>query len=120
MNGPQEAVTVFPPASNARSFVIYSRSKMKYNNSELGLKINDRICVSFTATSQDETIGMLNSLFSSKVCVMAIQDHPLQKSVDNKGDTEFKIRTADSFTVNTDDEEEEANFADENPRKRKK
>ena len=72
----------------------------------LGLKCGDNICVSFTTANREEAVGMIDALMSCAVRVLAIAEFPLQQILDSKtGEPEYKIKTADAFTISDDDDD---------------
>ena len=114
----QETITIYPPITSRRSFIIYTRSTTVSDHKDLSLQKGDKICVSFSTNSVEETLGMIQSLFDGKVVVKAIADLPLIQVTDSKTDeTEFRIKTADAFTC---DDDSDSNDDEIKTKKRKK
>ena len=118
LNGVQDSITIYPPTTSGKSFVIYTKSEMITSCEALGLKEGDRIAVSFGCSDADEAIGMVNSLFKQNVIVKAIIDLPLQQYIDGKI-VENKIKTIDAYTVNSSDDDENIEDVEEEDKKKK-
>ena len=122
MDGVQDSITIYPPTTSGKSFIIYTKSELIRSCDALDLKIGDRIAVSFASADADEALGMVDALFKQNVIVKAIVDLPLQQYIDGKI-VENKIKTIDAYTANStsdDDDDSEEEQEKKKPCKRKK
>ena len=111
LDGVQDSITIYPPTTSGKSFIIYTKSELINACDALELEAGNRIAVSFGCSDAEETLGMINALFKQNVIVKAVIDLPLQQYVDGKI-VENKIKTIDAYTANSssDNDDDDDDF----------